>query len=168
MAWAFWPASVGRFVRRAWTFHPPVVKLETVRSVSIGQKGQGMTDESESLYELLGGDDGVAAVVDEMYRRVLADPELAPFFAKADMRRLKKMQTAFIAAMVDGPNQYTGAELTQIHRQRGIERKHFSRFCNHMLEALTARGLAPNKVDQVLGRMAQYSDKITGAANVDG
>jgi hemoglobin len=37
-----------------------------------------------------------------------------------------------------------------------------------MLEALTARGLAPNKVDQVLGRMAQYSDKITGAANVDG
>lgn len=136
--------------------------------MSIGEKGQGMTDESESLYELLGGDEGVAAVVDEMYRRVLADAELAPFFAKADMRRLKKMQTAFIAAMVDGPNQYTGAELTQIHRQRGIERQHFSRFCNHMLDALTAHGLAPNKVDQVLGRMAQYSDKITGAANVDG
>lgn len=159
---------MGRFVRRVWTFHPPVVKLEGVRSGSIGQKGQGMTDESESLYELLGGDEGVAAVVDEMYRRVLADPELAPFFAKADMRRLKKMQTAFIAAMVDGPNQYTGAELTQIHRQRGIERKHFSRFCNHMLEALTSRGVAPNKVDQVLGRMAEYSDKVTGVTNVDG
>lgn len=127
-----------------------------------------MTDDSETLYEVLGGHDGVASVVDEMYRRILADEELAPFFAKTDLERLKRMQTAFIAAMIDGPPQYSGAELNQIHRNRGIERRHFSRFCGHMLDSLHHHGVAPNLIDQVLGRLAMFSDKVTGSANVDG
>lgn len=127
-----------------------------------------MTDDSETLYEVLGGNDGVASVVDEMYRRILADEELAPFFAKTDLERLKRMQTAFIAAMIDGPPQYSGAELNQIHRNRGIERRHFSRFCGHMLDSLHHHGVAPNLIDQVLGRLAMFSDKVTGSANVDG
>lgn len=127
-----------------------------------------MTDHSETLYDVLGGHDGVAAVVDEMYRRILADEELAPFFAKTDLEHLKRMQTAFIAAVVDGPPQHSGAELNQIHRNRGIERRHFSKFCGHMLDALNHHGVAPNLVDQVLGRLAMFSDKVTGSANVDG
>ncbi len=127
-----------------------------------------MREESETLFDVLGGTEGVAEVVDEMYRRVLADDELAHFFKDADMARVKRMQTEFISAMVDGPVKYSGAELSKIHHTRGIERKHFSRFCGHMLDALTQRGVAPNLTDQILGRLAMYSDKITGSANVDG
>jgi hemoglobin len=110
-----------------------------------------MTDDSETLYDVLGGHDGVAAVVDE-----------------TDLENLKRMQTAFIAAVVDGPPQHSGAELNQIHRNRGIERRHFSKFCGHMLDSLHHHGVAPNLVDQVLSRLAMFSDKVTGSANVDG
>jgi len=127
-----------------------------------------MTEERETLFESLGGAAGVASVVDDMYERVIADSRLSPFFVGSDLNRLKRMQTEFISAMIDGPVKYSGAELTEIHRGRGIERKHFSLFCGHLLDALGQRGVSPVMIDQILGRLAMYSDKVTGATNVDG
>jgi hemoglobin len=127
-----------------------------------------MNDDTPTLFESLGGAEGVAEVVDEMYQRILADDELAHFFRDADMQRIKRMQTEFISAMIDGPVQYSGAELTEIHRGRGIEERHFSKFCRHVADAIQQRGVAPELLDQVLARLALYSDRITGESNVDG
>ena len=127
-----------------------------------------MGNEEPSLFETLGGARGVQEVVHEMYERVLADEELAPFFENASLERIQRMQIEFVSSMTDGPVRYTGAELTEVHRGRGINRHHFSKFCGHMADALEARGVDPQTVDQVLGRLAMYSDKITGSANVDG
>jgi hemoglobin len=127
-----------------------------------------MHEDTPTLFESLGGAEGVAEVVGEMYQRILADDELAHFFRDADMDRLKRMQTEFISAMVDGPVHYTGAELTEIHRGRGIEEKHFSKFCRHVIDALEQRGVDPALLDQIAGRLALYSNRITGASNVDG
>lgn len=122
----------------------------------------------ESLFERLGGVAGVAAVVDEMYRRVLADPELAPFFAQTDMQRLRRMQYHFLASALDGPVDYSGAELTAIHKGRGITSDHFSKFCGHFADAAEAHGATSQDIDRALGRLATYHGKITGDTNVDG
>lgn len=127
-----------------------------------------MSEEQETLFESLGGATAVAEVIDEMYSRVIADKELAHFFQGSDVARIKRMQIEFVSAMIDGPVKYSGAELTDIHRGRGIERRHFSLFCGHMLDALASRGVSPVMIDQILGRLAMYSDKVTGATNVDG
>jgi len=127
-----------------------------------------MSEEPETLFESLGGATGVVEVIDDMYARVIADEELAHFFQGSDIDRIKRMQVEFVSAMIDGPVKYSGAELTDIHRGRGIERRHFSLFCGHMLDALAGRGVSPVMIDQILGRLAMYSDKVTGSANVDG
>lgn len=127
-----------------------------------------MSEETETLFEALGGAPVVAEVIDDMYSRVIADPELTAFFQGSDIDRIKRMQTEFVSAMIDGPVKYSGAELTDIHRGRGIERRHFSLFCGHMLDALASRGISPVMIDQILGRLAMYSDKVTGSTNVDG
>ncbi len=127
-----------------------------------------MSDETRVLFERLGGASGVAGIVNEMYDRVLADPELAPFFSEASMDRLRTMQYHFLASAFDGPVEYSGAELTAIHANRGIKAKHFATFCGHFADVLEERGVAPRDVDDALGRLALYKDKITGDANVDG
>lgn len=127
-----------------------------------------MANDQPTLFEALGGAKGVQEAVQDMYRRVLADEELASFFENASMDRLMRMQTEFVSSMTDGPVRYSGAELADVHRGRGIQRRHFSKFCGHMADALEARGVDARLIDQVLGRLAMYSDKITGSANVDG
>jgi hemoglobin len=127
-----------------------------------------MSDEVENLFERLGGAVGVAAIVRDMYDRVLEDPELAPFFAATSMERLHRMQYQFIASALDGPVEYSGAELTAVHRGRGITAQHFAKFCGHFADAIEAHGASPRDVDQALGRLATYKDKVTGEVNLDG
>lgn len=127
-----------------------------------------MTAASDSLFDRLGGATGVAELIQEMYRRVLNDPELAPFFKNVPMDRLHRMQFQFIAAALDGPAEYTGAELSAIHRGRGITGHHFAKFCGHFADAAEASGAASSDIDSALGRLAIYKDMITGEANVDG
>ena len=104
-------------------------------------------DESESLFERLGGASGVADIVHDMYQRVLDEPELAPFFANTSMDRLRRMQFQFIASALDGPIEYAGAELNMIHRGRGITAHHFAAFCGHFADAMEARGADPQDID---------------------
>ncbi len=127
-----------------------------------------MPGETESLFDRLGGAVGVADVVRDMYERILSDPELAPFFEKVSMDRLHRMQFEFMASALDGPIEYTGAELTSIHRGRGITAHHFARFCGHFADAVEAHGATARDIDDALGRLATYKDKITGEINIDG
>lgn len=127
-----------------------------------------MNDKPDTLFESLGGAHRVAQVVADFYQRILADEELRPFFRDVQMERLQRMQTEFISAMIDGPIKYSGAELTEIHHGRGIEEKHFSRFVAHIADTLQEHAVAPELIDQILGRLALYSNQITGSANVDG
>jgi hemoglobin len=122
----------------------------------------------ETLFDMLGGPAGVAQIVHEMYSRVLADPELAPFFERVEMERLRRMQYQFIASALDGPVNYSGGELSAIHKGRGITGHHFAKFCGHFADALEAHGASSFEVNQALGRLSTYKDKITGETNIDG
>ena len=55
-----------------------------------------MSDDSDNLFERLGGVSAIAQLVEEMYRRVLADPELSPFFVNVSMDRVRRMQFQFM------------------------------------------------------------------------
>lgn len=127
-----------------------------------------MTEPTETLFERLGGETGINTVVRDMYRRVFEDSELKPFFEHVDSERLQHMQYQFMSSVLDGPEEYTGAELNAIHKGRGITGKHFAKFFGHLADALEAHGATPGDVDLALGRLATYKDKITGDANVDG
>lgn len=127
-----------------------------------------MSDNAPTLFERMGGSETLTQIVHEMYRRVLADESLGYFFENVSMNKLQQMQFEFLASALDGPIRYTGAELTHIHRGRGIRGAHFAAFCGHFADAAQDAGVDPGTIDLVLGRLAMYKDKITGDTNVDG
>ncbi len=127
-----------------------------------------MAENEQELLERLGGPTAVAGFVQELYDRVLADPELAPFFEKTSMGRLRKMQHEFLVAALDGPVSYSGAELTAVHRGRGITDRHFAKFCGHFADVLEAKDVSSLDVDLVLSRLSMTKDKVVGTSNTDG
>ena len=122
----------------------------------------------EQLFDPLGGPTGLTAIVKDMYERVLTDPELSPFFENVPMDRLHAMQYQFLASAFGGPVDYSGAELTAIHTSHGIRASDFAKFCGHFAAALEDRGVEPKDVDDALGRLAMFKDKVTGESNTDG
>lgn len=127
-----------------------------------------MSEPTRTLYDRLGGQEKLAKIIFDMYKLVVADPELAPFFKDVPIERVSRMNTEFIASALDGPIQYSGSDLIAAHRGRGIARQDFSKFVGHLATALEQHGVSPEDVDAVLGRLAMYAGKITGDANVDG
>ncbi len=47
----------------------------------------------DKLYETIGGNRTIWAATEAFYRRVLADPELQPFFQSVDMKHLVARRT---------------------------------------------------------------------------
>lgn len=127
-----------------------------------------MTDSTQALFDRLGGTAALAEIVQDAYRRIMNDSMLAPFFAETSMERLQKMQFEFLAAAFDGPVSHSGAELTKVHAGRGIEAKHFAKFCEHFADAMQSRDVPAKDLDDALGRLAIYKDRVTGDTSVDG
>jgi hemoglobin len=130
-----------------------------------------MTDASnppESLYDQIGGQDAIDEMVDQFYERVLADPELSPFFASADRTRLIRMQQEFFGAALGGPTGYSGTSLRDAHAGRGIGAADLACFTGHLLDTLQQRGFSGDAADQVVSRIAMAGDDIVGGGGEDG
>lgn len=113
-----------------------------------------------SLYEAIGGEEALIAVVDDFYERVLTDPQLAPFFAGAKMNALKGKQVEFFAAALGGPAPYKGQTMKQVHAGRGITQTDFDKVAYHLTNALVAAGVPGDLVNQVIGAIAPLADDI--------
>lgn len=73
-----------------------------------------------SIFDDIGGPPAVTAAVDDLYRRVIADPALTPYFDGVDMKALKGHQRSFIAAAVGGPEPYLGRSMGESHAYLNI------------------------------------------------
>lgn len=118
------------------------------------------TDDSRSLYERLGGETGVDKLLVGFYSLVLADPDLKPFFAKASMEKLMRMQHELFGAVLGGPHVYTGAELAKVHAGRGITPRHFHLFRQHLLTTLQESGVNADDIREVVREITKYQKDV--------
>jgi len=103
-----------------------------------------------AIYDEIGGPDAVAAAVDEFYRRLLADPEVAPYFAGVELARLKSHQRAFIAAALGGPEIYAGRDMAAAHAGLAITGDAFDAVVGHLADTLASLGV-PDATIAVIG-----------------
>jgi hemoglobin len=113
-----------------------------------------------SIYEAIGGESALVAVVDAFYQRVLADPQLAGFFAGANMTKLKGRQVEFFAAALGGPDVYQGTSMRQAHVGRGISQADFDRVAFHLTDALAAAGVPVELVTQIAAAITPLAEEF--------
>ena len=73
-----------------------------------------------SLYERLGGESALGALVDAFVGNVRTDARISGFFAKTNIPRFKLMLIDQICASTGGPCPYTGEDMKAAHRDRHI------------------------------------------------
>ena len=113
-----------------------------------------------TIYEELGGRDGVAAAVDRFYGHVMADDALAPYFAATDLRRQKAHLRAFLAAAVGGPDRYEGRDMRTAHAGLHISQDAFDRVVDHLVTTLTELDVAPDTIGTIGGALAPLRPQI--------
>lgn len=128
-----------------------------------------MNDSPASIYERIGGEAGIASLVGRFYDRVMADPELRPYFEHAPMDKLRQMQREFFAAAAGGPIVYSGRPLRQVHHRLAISRREFQRFTDHLIETMEEiEGITRQDILDMIARINLYADEITNDTTEDG
>ena len=122
----------------------------------------------ETLFEKIGGAESVEQLVTAFYQRVLADPLISHFFADTEIEKLKRMQIAFFSIALGGGEPDTMSSLSEVHRGRGIERQHLTRFTELLIETLEEIGINPDDSKRVYERIALYSGSVLGDVGEDG
>lgn len=113
-----------------------------------------------SIYDRIGGEPALTAVVDDFYRRVCADAELTEFFVGIDLDRVKQHQIDYFSTVLGGPAVYTGAPIRRIHQGLGITRRHFDRVVGHFAAALAAAGVPTDIAYRTLEALTALADDI--------
>lgn len=117
-----------------------------------------------SLYDRLGGEAGIESLVITFYVRVMADPDLAPFFRNSSVEKLHLMQREFFAMAMGGPVVYTGCPVAHVHHGRGITSHHFGKFVEHLVATLEDLGVNDDEARQVIDRINSFANEITGTS----
>ncbi len=120
-----------------------------------------------SIYDTLGGEKAVRALVDGLYFRIVGDVVLRPFFARADMEALKKSQVLFFCQLLGGPQQYRGPGIRELHADLKIEQRHFDRFGQHLIASLKALNVDASTVEEVLARLQPLAAEIVTCSTAD-
>ena len=110
--------------------------------------------EAISVYEAIGGRAAVAAAVDNLYGRLLADPEVARFFPGGVGARHRAYVVTILGEALGGPERYRGPAVTSAHRGLGIGDTHFDRAAAHLAAALAELGVPRHLADQIVATVA--------------
>jgi hemoglobin len=118
-----------------------------------------------SIFDSIGGRPAVGAAVDDFYPRLLADPELAGYFAGVDMAKLKAHQRSFIAAAIGGPEIYGGRDMAAAHRHLAITDADFDAVVGHLVATLDGLGVPAATIEAIGGKLAPLrADIVTAPA----
>lgn len=117
----------------------------------------------DTLYERLGGEEAIHAVVEEFYDRVLADEELKPYFADIDTDELREHQKGFISYVTGGYDDYEGPSMYEAHAHLHITDKAFDRVADHLDASLRACEVSEDDRRELLAEVATLRGEIVTA-----
>ena len=112
-----------------------------------------MTSPTPTLYEALGAEGGIRDAVDAFYARVVADIDLADFFAGVDM----------LVSATGGPRQYTGQDMAEAHRGLNITDAAFDKVVGHLGATLAAAGADDDSIGAVVAALSPLRSSIVSA-----
>src|ERR1700681_2637362 len=116
----------------------------------------------KSLYDRLGGQGAITAVVDDFVGNVAADNRINKFFAKTDIPRLKRLLVEQICAGKIGPCTYTGRDMKSAHAGMGITDARFNALVEDLVKSLDKFKVPEKEKARLFGIFGPMKPSIVG------
>ena len=135
----------------------PAVLLALGLSACTGMPSKPM---EKSLYERLGGQTAITAVVDDFVGNVAADARINGFFASTDIPRLKRLLAEQICAGTGGPCAYGGRSMKAAHAGMGVSESNFNALVEDLVKSLDKFAVPVCEKNELLGILGPMKNDI--------
>ena len=120
-----------------------------------------------SLFERMGGQNTIDALIDKFFDKVLVDERVKMFFEGVDTERLRNKEKSYWAFALGGEPQYTGKALGEAHRtllDKGLADKHFEAMIEIFNTTLCEMDIPDDLVQEACQTALSTRDEILGKA----
>ena len=119
---------------------------------------------TQTLFDKLGGEPRLRAIIDTFIDRVFEDRMIGFFFRNADRRRIKEFEYQLTAGFLGAAVEYRGRPLGKAHANHPIMGGHFARRRQILSETLDFYEVAPEIKAAILRHTDALRDQITPEA----
>lgn len=105
-----------------------------------------------TLYQRLGGADGIARIVDDFVAAHLENPVIKSRFGNVkDMEHAKQMAREFFCAGAGGPESYTGKDMLAAHKGMNINEQEYMAAMDDIVGAMKKYQVDEGSINEVVG-----------------
>lgn len=118
-----------------------------------------------SLYERLGGYDGITGFCNDLLPRLQGDDILGRFWQNRGsdgIEREKQLLINFICENAGGPVYYTGRDMLKSHKGMNISEEDWTVFLGHAGATMEALGVPEAECNDVVAFVLSLKDDIVG------
>lgn len=131
----------------------------TMTLLAISLSGCANATRSTTLYDRLGGENNIHAVVENLLYRVADDPDMVVFFTNTNIDLFAASLASQLCEVSDGPCRYDGPPMDRAHQHMGLSNVHFNRLVEYLDAALQDENIPLGARNELLGRLApMYAD----------
>jgi hemoglobin len=120
----------------------------------------------KSLYERLGGYDGITVFVNDLLPRLKKDPQLGRFWRNRGddgVAREKQLLIDYLCSSAGGPMYYTGRDMKTSHKGMRISEDDWSIFLKHAGATMEALQVSKLECDEVVAFVLSLKEDIVDA-----
>ena len=116
---------------------------------------------STTLYQRLGGADGIARIVDDFVAAHLQNPVVKSRFEYIkDMGHAKRMAREFFSAGAGGPEPYTGKDMLTAHKGMNISEQEYMAAMDDIIGAMDKQKIDEGSKNDVIAILYSLKDNI--------
>ena len=113
-----------------------------------------------TLYDRLGGIDGITAVVESFRDRVAADDRINLKFARTDLARLRKMLIDQVCEATGGPCRYNGRSMKEAHAGMAVTKGEFDALVDDLVKTLNDFKVPGREQSELLAILGPLKSEI--------
>jgi hemoglobin len=115
-----------------------------------------------TLYQRLGGQDAITAVVDDAVDRIAADPRINGRFGGTGIPHLKARLVELLCLRSGGPCVYTGRDMAGAHEGMNIRDDEFDALAQDVAESLAKFQVPAAEQDELMRILGQMRNAVVG------
>ncbi|RTE87437.1 MULTISPECIES: group 1 truncated hemoglobin [Gammaproteobacteria] len=115
---------------------------------------------AESLYQQLGEQQGISALVEQMLFNIADDRRIRHHFEGSDLSRVHEMLTEQICDLSGGPCTYSGEDMETSHSGMGVTRSDFNALVENLQLAMDDLDVPTGTQNQLLALLAPMHHEI--------
>ena len=137
--------------------------VATTQGAIVGSGSPAPAVAKKSLWDRLGGEPAVTAVVHDLVLLAATDPKVDFTRGgkyKPDLPKLERLVVEFVSTATGGPLKYEGRDMKMSHEGMGITEAQFNAFADDLVTVLKKYKVPPAEIEELVGIVATTKPAI--------